>query len=305
MNAPELLRRVQTNWSGALKRLRRARQVQPPVDWRRAGFFAAAGLAFVVFVAIAYDARAIAWSQTLSPAVRGFFGWITRFGRSGWLLVPSAAVVVVVSLGDWRRVSRAAAAAWWEIATFAAVLFAVVAVSGIITDIIKPIVGRSRPEYAEGGVIALTPLSFGGYPHYSFPSGHATTMAAVAVLAAFVPSVITVPVVVAAATVAISRVIIDAHFPSDVAGGTMVGLAVGYLILRWMKSAGLVFVNRTDGTSRGRFGVLRRLARTHGLSFLFPALWLALGLGRQPPPTDAANAASRSEIRSSGSSSPM
>ncbi len=305
MNSPEILRRVQTNWSGALRRLSRARQPPPPVGWRRAGFLAAAGLAFVVFVALAYDARAIAWSHTLSPGVRGFFGWITRFGKSGWLLVPSGVIVIVVSLGDWRRVSRAAAAAWWEIATFAAVLFAVVAASGIVTDIIKPIVGRARPDYVHGGVIALTPFSFGGYSHYSFPSGHATTMAAVAMLAAFVPSVVTVPIVVAAAMVAVSRVIIDAHFPSDVAGGTMVGLAVGYLILRWMKSAGLVFVDRRDGTVRSRFGVLRRLARSHGLGTLVPALLLALGFERQPPPADAANAASRSEIRSSGSSSPI
>jgi undecaprenyl-diphosphatase len=305
MNPADLPRRVAANWNGTLRRLSRARRAEPPVDWRRAGLLAAAGVAFVVFVAIAYDARAIAWSHTLSPGVRGFFGWITRFGTSGWLLIPSGIIVIVVSLGDWRRVSRASAAAWWEIATFAAVLFAVVAASGIVTDIIKPIVGRARPDYVHGGVIALTPFSFGGYSHYSFPSGHATTMAAVAMLVAFVPSVVTVPVVIAAAAVAVSRVIIDAHFPSDVAGGTMVGLAVGYFILRWMKSAGLVFVDRRDGTVRRRFGVLRRLARTHGLSSLFPALWLALGLGRQPPPADDANAASRSETRSSGSSSPM
>jgi hypothetical protein len=47
-------------------------------------------------------------------------------------------------------------------------------------------------------------------------------------------------------------------------------------------SAGLVFVSRRDGTIRSRFGVLRRLARRHGLGTLFPALWLALGFGRQP-----------------------
>ncbi len=282
MTEPELLRRMRVNWEVGLRRLHHAGAARPPVNWRRLAAYVLVGLAVVVFVAVVYDARAIAWSHTLPSGVRGFFNWITRFGKSGWLLIPSGIVVIVVSLGDWRRVSRAAAAAWWEIATFAAVLFAVVAVTGIVTDIIKPIVGRSRPDYVHGGILALTPLSLGGYAHYSFPSGHSTTMAAVAALAAFVPSVVTVPVIVGAATVAVSRVIIDAHFPSDVVGGALIGYGVGRAILRWMMSAGLVFVSRRDGTVRSRFGVLRRLARRHGLGTLFPALWLALGLRRQP-----------------------
>lgn len=281
MTELELLRRVRVNWQVGLSRLARTGAERAPVDWRRVATYVVVGLLLVVFVAVVYDARAIAWSHTLPAGVRGFFGWITRFGKSDWLLIPSAVVVIVVSLGDWRRVSRAAAAAWWEIATFAAVLFAVVAVSGIVTDIVKPIVGRSRPDYVHDGIIALTPFSLGGYAHYSFPSGHATTMAAVAVLAAFVPSIVTMPVVIGAAAVAVSRIIIDAHFPSDVVGGALIGFGVGQAILRWMMSAGLVFVSRRDGTIRSRFGVVRRLARRHGLSTLFPALWLALGLGRQ------------------------
>ena len=82
---------------------------------------------------------------------------------------------------------------------------------------------------------------------------------------------------------AISRVMIDVHFPSDVVGGVLVG--VGYAILRLMADAGILFINRRDGSVRSRFGVLRRLRRRHGLSGLFPALWIALGgRGAQPPP---------------------
>jgi undecaprenyl-diphosphatase len=305
MSESELARRLRVNWGGALHRLNRARRRAAPVAWRRVGLFVAVGLLLVVAVAIFYDVRAIAWTHTLPQGVRAVFAWITRFGTSGWLLIPSGVVVIVVSLGDWRRVSRASAAAWWEIATFAAVLFAVVAASGLATDVVKTIVGRTRPEFVHDGVFAFTPLSFGGYAHYSFPSGHSTTMAAVAMLAAFVPSVVTVPVVAGAAIVAFSRIAIDAHFPSDVVGGIFMGLGVGYAILRWMLAAGLVFVDRENGKIQSRFGVLRRLARRHGLSALFPALWIALGLAPQSPAATDVNAASRSATRSSGSSSPM
>jgi len=209
----------------------------------------------------------------------------TRLGQSDWLLIPAGIVVVLVTLGDWRRVGRVYAAAWWEIASFAAVLFVVVAGSGLVTGIIKPIVGRSRPDYLHDGVFAFTPFSVGGYANYSFPSGHATVMAAVAVMAVFVPSAVTTPIVIVAGIVAISRVMIDVHFPSDVVGGALVGFGVGYVILRLMADAGILFINRRDGSVRSRFGVLRRLRRRHGLSGLFPALWIALGgRGAQPPP---------------------
>ncbi len=306
MAEPELVRRIRVNWVAATRRLHGARGRQAPVTWPAIGIYVAAGIALVVLVGALYDARAIAWTHTLPHGVRAFFGWVTRFGTSGWLLIPSAVVVIVVSLGDWRRVSRASAAAWWEIATFAAVLFAVVAVSGLVTDLIKPLVGRARPLYVhDGGAFVFTPLSLGGYAHYSFPSGHSTTAAAIAMLAAFVPSVVTIPVVIAAAVVAFSRIVVNAHFPSDVVGGIFVGIGVGYLILRVMVAAGLVFVDRRNGRIQSRFGVLRRLARRHGLSSLFPALWLALGPPPQPPDDTASKPAARSATRSSGSSSPM
>jgi undecaprenyl-diphosphatase len=284
----DYLTRVRTNWEFAAKRLRGAQTRLPPIDRRRALFLVVAGVALIVLTAFLFDARIIAWSRTLSPTTHGVFDWITQWGKSDWLLIPSGLVVIVVILGDWRRVSRANAAAWWEIATFAAVLFVVVAATGLTTDIIKPIVGRFRPDYVTHGAFAFAPLSFGGYASYSFPSGHATTMAAVAVIATFVPGIVTIPIVVAAALVAVSRVIIGVHFPSDVVGGTLIGFGLGYLILRTMMAAGIVYAVRA-GRRRYRFGAIRRLRRRGGrLSELFPALWTALSpsprRARIPPP---------------------
>ena len=233
--------------------------------------------ALAVFTALVFDVPIIAWTHTVPGFVTVAFKRVTRLGQSDWLLIPSGMVVVIVALGDWRRVSRAYAAAWWEIATFAAALFLVVAVTGIVTDLIKPIVGRMRPDFVHGSVFAFTPLSLSGYANYSFPSGHATTMAAVVLIAAVVPSIVTPPVIVVAAIVATSRVMIDAHFPSDVVAGALVGFGVGYVILRLMANAGIAFVNRPDGGVRSRFGVLRGLRRRDELGALLPALWLALG----------------------------
>jgi membrane-associated phospholipid phosphatase len=272
-----LATRLRENWSRAAHRLQAARGRRAPVDWRQVAMLFAAGLALVVLTGWLFDARVIAWTGTLPPAVHGFFAWSTRFGQSDWLLIPAGFIVIVVMLGDWRRVSRVNGAAWWEIGSFAAVFFVVVAVPGLVTDIVKPIVGRFRPDFVHEGAFAFAPFSFGGYAHYSFPSGHATTMGAVAVLAAFVPSVVTIPILIATIIVAISRVVIGVHFPSDVVAGALIGASVGYFILRGMADAGIVFVRRPNGSIRGRFGVLRRVRRgKDGLAALFPALWIAL-----------------------------
>ncbi|HVY20076.1 MAG TPA: phosphatase PAP2 family protein [Bauldia sp.] len=275
--------RIGANWERAARRLRVAPARLQPIDGRRVVLIVLAGVALILLTGFLFDARLIAWSRTLSPSTRAVLEWITRWGKSDWLLIPSGVVVVAVLLGDWSRVSRANAAAWFEIATFAAVLFIVVAASGLTTDIIKPIVGRFRPDYVAQGTLAFAPFSFGGYANYSFPSGHATTMAAVAVMAVFVPGVVTIPVVLATGLVAFSRVMLAVHYPSDVVGGALIGFGVGYLILRLMTAAGIVYAVR-GGRRRHRFGIFARLCRRGGrLSELFPALWVALSPLPSPP----------------------
>jgi undecaprenyl-diphosphatase len=230
----------------------------------------------VVLVGALIDAPVIAWAATLPDGVHDFFAAATRFGRSDWLLIPTGVIAIAVAFGDWRHVSRPAVAAWWEVATFAAVLFIVIAATGLATDLLKPIVGRLRPEFAGDSVFTFSPFTLGGYRYYSFPSGHATTMGAVAVFAAFAPGFLTIPIIVLTAVVAVSRVMIGVHFPSDVVGGALIGVGLGYLILRGMADAGIVFVVRENGRIGRRLGVVRRLRRRRaGVRALFRGLWKA------------------------------
>ncbi|HVZ13548.1 MAG TPA: phosphatase PAP2 family protein [Bauldia sp.] len=267
-------RRIRDNWDVLARTpLNRPRPFLLPTA-QRAGVVLVGALALVLFVGVLYDARLIGFARELPVPIRAFFGRLTRFGQSDWLLIPSGALTVIVALGDWRAVSRTSAAAWREIGTFAFVFFLTIAATGIVADIIKPIVGRFRPDFVDGRVFA--PLAFGGYGNYSFPSGHATTMATVAIIAAFVPGRWTPPILVAAALVAISRIVIAAHFPSDVVAGTLLGLSVGWLMLRRSANLRMAFVVRPDGRLDRRFGVLGHLRRRHRLASLLPALWLAL-----------------------------
>ena len=270
--------RVRANWVAAFTPRPRA-GMRIPVTARTVGVALGLAIVVIIMVGVLYDARVIGAARGIGGPVHAFFGRITRLGQSDWLLIPSGIVAVIVGLGDWRHVSRESAAAWREIGTFAALLFVAVALTGITADIIKPIVGRFRPDFVAGAHFA--PLIFGGYGNYSFPSGHATTMATVAVLAAFAPGRWTWPIVIGAVLVGISRVMLAVHFPSDVVGGALLGGTITYLLLRRYSEAGVGYVTRPNGRVDIRFGAVRLLRRRRSLAALWPALWLALS--PQPP----------------------
>src|ERR1700760_853454 len=87
--------------------------------------------------------------------------------------------------------------------------------------VIKRIVRRPRPHHPAVAVNVGTPSSL------SFPSAHATSTTAAAVLLARVTG-LPLPVMLVP-PMALSRVLLGVHYPSDVATGVAVGAAVAAL----------------------------------------------------------------------------
>ena len=105
---------------------------------------------------------------------------------------------------------------------FVVVAAAVLAADGI-AGIIKVAVGEKRPHEPDP-LVAI--------PHsHSFPSGHtATSFAGATALSLLYPRGAPVFFVLAAA-IAYSRLYIGVHFPLDVAGGIVIGVATALLLL--------------------------------------------------------------------------
>lgn len=106
--------------------------------------------------------------------------------------------------------------------------------AGVVTPLVKRVIGRARPTQNEG---THAFHSFEHSAHYeSFPSGHATNVFAFATAVAGHYDSWLVPTIVytIATGVAFSRVNDRAHFPSDVLAGALIGRAVakGVLIRR-------------------------------------------------------------------------
>lgn len=225
----------------------------------------AAGL--IILFLFTLDLHSVGWWEGLSKSERRAFDVVTRFGKSDWLLIPTGVFCVALLFADWSRTGRRVAAAWIEVGSLTAFFFFSIAFAGIITNLVKWTVGRSRPVlFADDGVFTLSVLSF-DYPHVSFPSGHATTVAAAFVAIALIFRgrwVLFTVVGVAAAAIAVSRVGVRAHFPSDVVAGIFVGAAFTWLYAHALGRHGVAFQLQPDGTLRPKTVAVRRVLATTG-----------------------------------------
>lgn len=98
---------------------------------------------------------------------------------------------------------------------------------------LKNTIQRTRPyEVIEGlNILIATPHD------YSFPSGHAGSAFAVAIVVfLMLPKKWGIPAVIMASLMALSRLYVGVHFPTDILAGALIGTATAYM--------GVYLVNR-------------------------------------------------------------
>ncbi|HZT88579.1 MAG TPA: phosphatase PAP2 family protein [Stellaceae bacterium] len=156
--------------------------------------------------------------------IRPFFDAIARLGLTLPYFVLFGLAYVFLRWGAALPRLRPFAAAMRRTAAVPAFLFATVAASGLAVDLLKVIFGRARPKllFASGdyGFDWLGLQS----DHWSFPSGHAATAAALMTALWCLWPRHVLFYIACAALIAASRVITGAHYPSDVLMGAFIGI---------------------------------------------------------------------------------
>ena len=110
---------------------------------------------------------------------------------------------------------------------YALLLFFSIALSHLISQILKPIIGRPRPVVTFPGrrLLIHTP---GGY---SCPSGHSATSFAAATVLCMAGRQFGIAALLLAFGIAFSRIFLFVHYPSDTMIGAALGVGCAMLIL--------------------------------------------------------------------------
>ncbi|MFA6241173.1 MAG: phosphatase PAP2 family protein [Candidatus Hydrogenedentales bacterium] len=191
-------------------------------QWKRP--LASSGQRFLFWSAALFVVAALAYVFLDLPVVRHFeplqgsqfratVSRLSRIGDSKWYLGAGAVLYVVLR---WR---------YRILASRAAYLFASVAVTGITATALKYVVGRPRPRtFLVEGSSAFQWFD-SDWRFWSMPSGHATTIAAVAMAFSIMYPRFRVPILIAGFLVAFGRVVTLDHYVSDVLAGLWLGIA--------------------------------------------------------------------------------
>jgi undecaprenyl-diphosphatase len=157
---------------------------------------------------VGWDHRLERWQVGHRAAVLNHvFVWLSNAGRAGaiWL-------VIAFAIGLLRRHGRVLV--WTLVADGAGEL---------VSDVLKDVIPRARPHLHP--LVAVPSTN-------SFPSGHGTvSFACATVIAAFAPR-LRVPLYLLAAAVSWSRVYAGVHWPTDELAGALLGVALGYAVLK-------------------------------------------------------------------------
>jgi undecaprenyl-diphosphatase len=212
--------------------------------WRRYFVYGVLAAAAVALAMILVDQRAYQFASGLPPwLIDGFYA-ITDFGHSGWILVPTGGLIVVISLLASPALDHMTRGVLAMLAVRIGFVFVAVGLPGLLVTIVKRWIGRVRPSVQ--GPFAYEPFSW--RPEYaSLPSGHTTTaFAALVAIGAIFPRAR--PFLWGyALLIAASRIAVTAHYSSDVIAGALVGAFGGLWVRDWFARRRLGFVVETDG----------------------------------------------------------
>lgn len=155
-----------------------------------------------------FEAGIILWIQENIRGTIGnvFWQFITHLGDDGILWIVMG--ILLLFLKKTRPIGFA-------------VLLALLFDYLIINVALKGLVARPRPFVVNE---LIKPLVGGVSPYRSFPSGHSGgSFAAMFALYKWVPKKIGIPALFLASLVAVSRLYVGVHYPTDIIGGCIIG----------------------------------------------------------------------------------
>lgn len=217
----------------------RPRYEMPPLFSLGITITVAIALSLIV-LALILDANLARQMRGLPGSIYRIFAIVTDFGKSGYLFFFTALTVVIgIGLGNRGGAGRVRTGLYL-LAGRATYLFSVLLISGLASQVLKRI-GRARPRLLdEVGPFQFDPFSLSA-SWASFPSGHTITAFAFAMGLGYLLPKWRNHLLGAAALIGVSRIVLGAHYASDVVAGAWIGIVSAFLLQRAFASRAIVF----------------------------------------------------------------
>jgi undecaprenyl-diphosphatase len=200
----------------------------------------------IALLMVALDATEIGWMPPRGTASLWPVRAVTDFGKSTYVLwtlglLLAAILVVAPRLNGWSR------ALWMSFGTRVQYVFLAVLVPVLAGEVLKGLIGRGRPFV--GGEANPFNFAFGSWSeaYSSLPSGHATTAFALAFAVSALWPQARALMFGYAIVIAVSRLVLLAHHPSDVVAGALTGMIGAMAVRYWYAARRLAFTIRPDG----------------------------------------------------------
>ena len=231
-------------------------------------------LTFFTFISFYLDFTLFRYFQINSDYLSGkylkeFFVAITELGNSAWyfsLSIFFGLLFYVIKKIKIIKLKKIDALISFFISSFICLL-----IVGVVTQIFKHLIGRARPNYTnfdEGFVFDF--FTFNSSYH-SFPSGHSSTIFMVCLIFCAVLPKLKYCFLFMALIIALSRVVVGAHFLSDVIAGGLLSYVVFKMINNFFnnKFTNLTFTKLTFQQNRELYYVI--------ILFSLASLFLTVG----------------------------
>jgi len=172
---------------------------------------------------------------------------ITDFGKAAYVVWASGLLLLAVAIIR-AFPARRAALPWARLEIRLAFIFLSVAISDLIGEGLKGMIGRARPFVGgRAEVLQFSPATW-HEPFESLPSAHAITAVALGFAVATVWPRSRAWVTLYALVIIASRLVLLAHHPSDVVAGALVGIAGTLLVRYWFAARRLGFTIDGQGS---------------------------------------------------------
>jgi undecaprenyl-diphosphatase len=231
---------------------------------RHSLWLSALGAAVVIALMVAFDMAEIRMMPARGTPSLWPIRILTDFGKDEYVLLALASALVVVALvaAGQRGTSRALLLGFGTRLQF---IFFSVLFSVLVAEVLKFVIGRGRP-FVGGKANAFNFVPFSGTEaYYSLPSAHAVTAFALAFAVSALWPRLRVFMFTYAVVIALTRLVLLAHHPSDVVAGALVGIVGAMAVRYWFAARRLGFAIRSDGAivplPGPVFGRLKRVAR--------------------------------------------